>query len=368
VLPLDTETKVAPHSTELEKWVQEGFHGDMSYMETTLRDRLSPNSWMPWGQSLLMFSYQYSLSIPSLKDVVEGVRKTKGKPPVYKVAKYAHYKDYHYTCKSILSGLERVIQEQLGSNRMFRGFVDSAPVFERDWATEIGLGWRGKNSCTIHPEHGSGFLLAGAVLDISLSRTLDMNSFCGSCTRCLDACPTDAFEGPGKLNATKCISYWTIEQKGDIPKGLSEQFGDWVFGCDICQDVCPWNHKHHKKNTRSFYKKEIHKESVLSREDMKKAPDSSFQNPRSHFEKTGLEWLQLLQQGGGFQSAFKETPLLRAGRKKMLRNLTIAIRNQKDVSCTELLEKIKEKEHEKWILEEIEHTLKSLYQFQELNK
>ena len=141
VLPLGTGSKVAPHSAELEKWVQAGFHGDMSYMETTLQDRLSPKSWVPWGKSLLMFSYQYFIHID---DALENMQGIAGSPPRYRVAKYAHYKDYHYTCKAILAGLEKTLEELLGTGRKFRGFVDSAPVFERDWASEIGLGWRGK--------------------------------------------------------------------------------------------------------------------------------------------------------------------------------------------------------------------------------
>ena len=206
-------------------------------------------------------------------------------------------------------------------------------------------------------------MLAGAVLDISLSRTLDMGSFCGSCTRCLDACPTNAFDGPGKLNATQCISYWTIEQKGDVPKELSNQFGEWVFGCDVCQDVCPWNHKHHKKNIISSQKDLIQAENLNAKTGLEKKPEVF--SP-AHFERTGIEWLKLLQQGGGFQSHFKGTPLLRSGRKKMLRNLAIAIRNQRDTSCTRLLGRIEETESEAWVQEEIKHTLRVLEECKEL--
>ncbi len=190
----------------------------------------------------------------------------------------------------------------------FLRFCDTSPVFERDFAAEAGLGWRGKNATLLHRKHGSGFLLAGFLLDVDLDApprpTAD---FCGGCTACLDACPTDALIAPGKLDAGKCISYWTIEHKGSIPEDMSSKFGNWIYGCDICQDVCPWNRKPGRAHPASAVGEE-----PLAQDDWPRTPE---------------DWLKLLRKGGGFRSLLRHTPLPRAGRQALLRNVLIAMRN-----------------------------------------
>jgi epoxyqueuosine reductase len=246
---------------------------------------------VPWAKSVVLFS---------LKQPVPFGTGTGD----FQVAAYALGEDYHHVARRILRDLETVVRGTHASPvpqnpPRFQGFCDTMPVFERDWAAEAGLGWRGKNACLIHKKHGSGFLLAGFFLDVDLEVSpAPAPDFCGGCTACLDACPTDAFVAPGRLDANKCISYWTIEAKGAIPPALSEKFGNRIYGCDVCQEVCPWNHKH-------------------------KAGDAAPEG----WPRTANEWLGLLRKGGGFQSRFKTAPLPRAGRRALLRNVLIAMRN-----------------------------------------
>jgi epoxyqueuosine reductase len=226
----------------------------------------------------------------------------------------------------------------------FYGFVDTAPVFERDLASEAGLGWRGKNCCTLNRKHGSAFHLAGFFLDVALPSAAPLEDFCGGCTRCLDACPTGAFVAPGKLDANKCISYWTIEDKGPLPEGLPDKFGGWIFGCDVCQDVCPWNHKHIRE----------------ARADAVPGGLSGAAAGGFGFPESGKAWAELLRKGGGFQSRFKGSPLTRAGRRSLLRNLAVAARNLGDTSAVGPLRAALEDETDPAVRGEIEKTLSAL--------
>ena len=161
-------------------------------------------------------------------------------------------------------------------------------------------------------------MLAGFFLDVDFEAySTPQEDFCGGCTACLEACPTNAFVAPGRLDASKCLSYWTIEAKGDVPSDIAEKSGSWIFGCDVCQEVCPWNHKHIKKSTTSTPK---------------------------NLPQTGLDWLTLLRKGGGFQSRFKDSPLTRAGRRSLLRNVLIALRNNPQTNIRELVETIGKEE------------------------
>jgi epoxyqueuosine reductase len=290
----------SPNADHLASWVEQGLHGDLGYMENNLEKRRSPQALVPWARSVVLFSLEQPA--PFGTDTGD-----------FRVAAYALGEDYHHLARRILRDVETLVRAEglppLQNPPRFQGFCDTMPVFERDWAAEAGLGWRGKNACLIHNRHGSGFLLAGFFLDAVLEAApAPAKDFCGGCTACLDACPTDAFVAPGRLDAGKCISYWTIEAKGAIPPALSEKFGDRIYGCDVCQDVCPWNHKAKKRAAEA---------AALSGESP--AP--------TEWPRLADEWLGLLRKGGGFQSRFKTAPLPRAGRRSLLRNVLIALRN-----------------------------------------
>jgi epoxyqueuosine reductase len=158
-----------------------------------------------------------------------------------KLSKYAYGKDYHFVIKNKLKSLLQHIEEELGTTINGRAFVDSAPVMDKVWAAKAGLGWQGKNVNLINPKLGSFFFLGEIILDVELQYDQPIKDYCGTCTACIDACPTNALYEPYKIDGNRCISYYTIELKEELPKGLKNQFEDWMFGCDICQDVCPWN-------------------------------------------------------------------------------------------------------------------------------
>lgn len=307
-------TQPTPNATRLKAWVDHNYHAGMDYMSARLVERMEPTSFKAWAHSIVVFSFPYARPLADAKNNSSQAK--------YRVAAYAGNGDYHHLARALLNEAEDFLKKFLSSPDLpFYGFVDTAPVFERDLATEAGLGWRGKNACTLNRTHGSAFHLAGFFLPHPLTTSPPIEDFCGGCTLCIDQCPTNAFIGPGQLDANKCISYWTIEAKSPPPPKLSEEFGGWIFGCDICQEVCPWNHKALKKNTQEI------------------------------FPENGVEWLKVLRKGGGFQSRFKHSPLMRAGRKSMLRNVANAGANLNDHSILKPLQEI--------LLEEEDPTVKS---------
>lgn len=211
----------------LEQWLKNQQHGKMSYMENHFDKRLDPTKLVPGAKSVVSLLYNY---YPE-KDLAKGDE--------FKIAKYAYGQDYHFVIKDKLKTFMTMLQEQIGDIEG-RVFVDSAPVMERQWAAKSGLGWIGKHTLLINKEQGSYFFLAELILDLSLEPDGPIKDYCGTCTRCVDACPTDAITGY-QLDASKCISYLTIELKDQIPEEFTGKMEKWVFGCDICQDVCPWN-------------------------------------------------------------------------------------------------------------------------------
>jgi epoxyqueuosine reductase len=210
----------------LESWLKKGYHGQMQYMENHFDKRLDPTLLVPGAKSVISLLYNYypKTELSNQK----------------KVARYAYGKDYHNVIRKKLRSMAGMLREQIGD---FSGrvFVDSAPVLERPWAARSGIGWIGKNTLLINKQRGSFFFLAEMILDIELEYDSPIGDYCGTCTRCMDACPTDAFPKPYELDASKCISYFTIELKDSIPKEMKGKFENWIFGCDICQEVCPWN-------------------------------------------------------------------------------------------------------------------------------
>ncbi|MEP2771101.1 MAG: tRNA epoxyqueuosine(34) reductase QueG [Fulvivirga sp.] len=213
---------------QLEQWLKQGMHGQMGYMENHFDKRLDPTKLVPGAKSVVSLVYNY---YPE-NDIAENGS--------YKIAKYAYGKDYHFVVKEKLKELMQYLQSEIGDIEG-RAFVDSAPVMERSWAQRSGVGWIGKNSLLLNKATGSFFFLAELIIDLELEYDGPVQDYCGTCTACIDACPTDAISEPYKVDASKCISYFTIELKDQIPEDFKGQFKDWIFGCDICQDVCPWN-------------------------------------------------------------------------------------------------------------------------------
>ncbi|WP_126249114.1 tRNA epoxyqueuosine(34) reductase QueG [Chitinophaga rhizosphaerae] len=212
----------------LEQWLNRGMHGGMQYMENYFDKRIDPRLLVDGAQSVITLLLNY----------YPGQRQ---RPDAPQVAKYAYGADYHDIIREKLNTLLARMREQWGEVQG-RGFVDSAPVLERAWAQRSGLGWIGKNGNLIHKQAGSFFFIATLIVDIPLVYDSAAGDYCGSCTRCLDACPTGALVSPTVVDGSRCISYYTIELKDAlIPGSLQGQFDNWMFGCDICQDVCPWN-------------------------------------------------------------------------------------------------------------------------------
>ncbi|NLU91071.1 tRNA epoxyqueuosine(34) reductase QueG [Chitinophaga sp. Ak27] len=212
----------------LESWLNKGMHGNMQYMENHFDKRIDPRKLVDGAQSVITLLFNY---FPSAQQRADAPR----------ISKYAYGHDYHEVIRARLKTMLLRMQEHIGPVQG-RGFVDSAPVLERAWARRSGLGWIGKNGSLIHKQAGSFFFIATLITDIPLDYDGPVGDYCGSCTRCLDACPTQALVAPGVVDGSKCISYFTIELKDQlIPEKMKGQFDDWMFGCDTCQDVCPWN-------------------------------------------------------------------------------------------------------------------------------
>ncbi len=211
----------------LEQWLLQSRHGKMAYMENHFDKRLDPRLLVPGAKSVISLLLNY---YPSEKQ----------NDAAPKISKYAYGKDYHFVIKEKLQELVSSIEGKIG-NVEGRVFVDSAPVLDRAWAKKSGLGWIGKNGNLINKGSGSFYFIAEIISDLDLIPDGAVEDFCGTCTRCIDACPTDAIIKPYVVDGSKCISYFTIELKDEIPTTVKGQFENWVFGCDICQDVCPWN-------------------------------------------------------------------------------------------------------------------------------
>lgn len=213
----------------LEAWLNQGFHGEMAYMANHFDLRTDPTRLFPGAKSVVSLAFNY---FP---------KKSQEDPTAPRLARYAYGKDYHQVLRDKLRALLDFIQTHIGDVQG-RGFTDSAPILERDWARRSGLGWVGKNTLLIHPKAGSYFFLAELVLDLPLEPDAPLRDYCGTCRRCIEACPTNAIAPSGYvMDGSRCISYLTIELKGDIPVLFQDKMANWMFGCDICQEVCPWN-------------------------------------------------------------------------------------------------------------------------------
>jgi epoxyqueuosine reductase len=223
--------QMIPEAQQLENWLNKGFHGKMQYMENHFDKRTDPRKLVEGAKSVISLMYNYH----------NPDQQTGAEAP--KIAQYAYGEDYHFVVKDHLRALIHFIETHIGAVSG-RAFVDSAPVLERDWARRSGIGWVGKNTLLINPKAGSYFFLAELILDLDLVYDNPIKDFCGTCRRCIEACPTEAISPEGYfMDGSKCISYLTIELKAEenIPEAFKGKMADWAFGCDICQQVCPWN-------------------------------------------------------------------------------------------------------------------------------
>ncbi len=275
--------KMKEEQYQLEAWLQKGFHGDMSYMERNLEKRVDPAALVPGSKSVISLAYNYFT--PDLPE-----------PESLKISTYAYGRDYHKVLKKKLKALWTLIRKELAPDAQARYFVDSAPVMERQWAARAGLGWQGKNTLLIHPKHGSWFFLAEIITDLDLEYDEPIHDHCGTCTRCIEACPTQAIAPAGyELDARRCISYLTIETKKDIPDDLSRHMEGFIFGCDICQQVCPWNRFSHPHEEPEF------------------EPVNDFLYWNNN------QWINLEETE--FNETFGQTPVNRAGYDKLKRTI-----------------------------------------------
>ena len=227
----------APH---LEAWLEKGMHGEMQYMENHFDKRLDPRLLVDGAKSVISLGLNYY------------TEDKQADPLAPKISIYAYGDDYHEVIKAKLKQLLQVLNEKIGEVGG-RAFVDSAPVLDKAWAKKAGLGWIGKNTNLINKQTGSFFFLAELIVDIELEYDIEPTAdHCGTCTKCIDACPTDAIVGPYVVDGSRCISYLTIELKNEIPQEFKGKMDGWMFGCDICQDVCPWNRFSVLHNEPSF--------------------------------------------------------------------------------------------------------------------
>jgi epoxyqueuosine reductase len=279
------------------QWLEAGYAGEMEYLASRLEAYQHPSSVLPEVRSLLMLGLNYQTEPHHPAE-----------PGTGRISRYAWGQvDYHDLMRSRLKALEgfgsRLFSEAGITDPKLRGIVDTTPLLEREFGQLAGLGWRGKNTMLIHPKQGSWFFLAALLVNVELEYDQPMTAnHCGTCTACLDQCPTNAFVEPGVLDATRCISYLTIEHRSPIELGLREQMDNWILGCDICQEVCPWNRKAPKSTESDFSPLED-------------------QNP---IALRGLFWLSEQD----FRDRFRHTPLWRPKRRGILRNAAIALGNR----------------------------------------
>jgi len=226
-----------------EIWLKKNMQGKMDYMENNIDKRLDPRLLVEGSKSVISLLYNYYTDKKQV-DI--------NSP---KISTYAYGKDYHKVVKKKLKNLMQSIRYKIG-NVEGRCFVDSAPILERAWAKKSGLGWVGKNTNIINKKQGSFFFISQLILDLNLDYDSPVKDYCGSCTKCIDACPTDAIVEPYVVDGSKCISYFTIELKENIPETMKGKFDNWMFGCDTCQDVCPWNKFSVLHNEKEFYPSE----------------------------------------------------------------------------------------------------------------
>ena len=312
------------HYSTFEHWLAQGRHGTMDYLATdrSRSRRADPQEILPECKSILVLATPYQPLSPSRKGVSEGQGE---------LASYARGADYHDILPSRMKELVQFIEEQAGHPVRSRWYTDTGPILERDLAQRAGLGWIGKNTCLIHPKQGSYFLLSEIFLDLELEPDAPfVTDHCGTCRLCIEACPTDCILPDRTLDARRCISYLTIELKDDIPVELREKMDNWIFGCDICQMVCPWN-RFAPEGDPAF---------------AEKGPLPSLTDELTLTPQT-------------FNQRFKRTPIQRPKRRGYLRNVAVALGNTGDMHALPVLQNALNddepmvREHAQWAIEQI---------------
>jgi epoxyqueuosine reductase len=312
-------------------WIAEGRAGEMKYLESRNEagqlKRASLHNAAPWARSVVVCAINYNSAEPYSTQVTDPERGW--------ISRYAWSReDYHDAVLRRLRAVEQKLCEAAGVDVQTRCYVDTGPIVERVYARYAGVGWIGKNTCVINQKLGSWLFLGVILTSLELAPDLPAPDRCGSCTRCIEACPTDAITAPYELDATKCISYLTIEKRGDIPQEPRGQMGRHVFGCDICQDVCPWNRKAPVSRAEEF-------------------------QPRPELVNPALEWLAQMT-AEEFRSTFRGSPVRRAKLSGLRRNAVIAMGNSGDPRFLPLLEKLAHDEdaivadHARWAKEQLE--------------
>jgi len=336
-----TTPEPPPHYSTFEKWLAQNHHGTMDYLakERSRLRRADPLKILPECKSILVLATPYSsplhppisaqqarhgnANFPAEMGGQEGGRG--------KIASYAWGDDYHDILPARMKELVQSIEEQVGGPVKNCWYTDTGPILERDLAQRAGIGWIGKNTCLIQPKHGSYFLLSEILLDLALEPDSPfVTDHCGTCRRCIEACPTDCILPDRTIDAPRCISYLTIELKDDIPTELREKIGDWVFGCDVCQMVCPWNR-------------------FASEGDPALRDENPLQSLTEELVITTQE----------FNQRFKRSPVKRAKRRGYLRNVAVVLGNTGDMHALPILNRaLKDpeplvREHAKWAIEKI---------------
>jgi epoxyqueuosine reductase len=311
------------------EWVSRGHAGEMAYLTSQVAKRSDLLAAFPWARSVLCVGLQYDTPRPY---------STAASASRGWISRYAWGDDYHDVMKVMLDRVVERLRAEAGPFEA-RAYVDTGPVAEKAWAAAAGLGAWGKNACLLHPEHGSWFFLGEVVTDLDLPADGPRPDMCGTCTACLDACPTRALVAPYVLDATRCISYLTIEVKGGIPEEHREGVGRHVFGCDICQDVCPWNRKRRHHGGAAF-------------------------EPRPGAEAPDLAGLADLREEA-FRERFQRSPVKRAKRRGLLRNVAVALGNAGEAGHRPVLERLVGdddpvvREHAAWGLRRLDQRLSS---------
>lgn len=321
-----TTPEPPPHTSTFENWLAKNHHGTMNYLatETSRARRADPREILPECKSILVLATPYSPPSSS--------RRGDGGEVRGHIASYAWGEDYHDVLPSRMKELVHFIEQQVGGPVKNRYYTDTGPVLERDLAQRAGIGWIGKNTCLINPKAGSYFLLSEIFLDLELEPDPPfVTDHCGTCTRCITACPTQCILPDRTVDARRCISYLTIELKEDIPVELRSLMGDWVFGCDVCQMVCPWN-RFAVEGDPAFGEKNP---AIPLTDELALTPEE-------------------------FNQRFKRTPVKRAKRRGYLRNVAVALGNTGDVYTLPVLHQASNdsepmvREHAKWAIEEIQ--------------
>lgn len=302
-----TEARARPETRYLRDWLEQGYGGVMHYLERRVDERVDPRKYLPEARSIVSVALCYA------------PRADTGPPGA--IARYAGGDDYHEVLRDRLHALANALEPLAGRPVVARAVVDTGPVQERVHAAYAGLGWIGKNSCLIHPTLGSHLFLGELITDLALAPDARLEDRCGTCRACLDACPTDAFAAPYVLDATRCIAYTTIEDEGPIPEPLRAGHGDRVFGCDVCQDVCPWNGSGRGAAPLA--------DPLALRERLA---------PRDAWRAPTLRWLLELDEDA-WAAATSRTAIRRAKRRMLVRSAIVAAGNAGDPDLRPALER-----------------------------